>query len=242
MKTLADHEPVQPQRRPVIAPEVLPQRLAEAARYAILLRVAPALRHDVAGLMQPVGMLTKILQRRVQMTEPDLQEITKNLATVGGLVKEATAGCMSAIGWMISGEDTPFNLRSGVNEAVKLLQRELFLADMAVLNDIFDEQASVPQSFVRSAVMGALLAFCDQRTTGHTLQLTLEPTSGSSDASGALLLRMLPGEALNEPVSKASQDKFRKIDWDDVEAMAGSFNVTMARGEGWLRLGLPKTE
>lgn len=220
----------------------LTQRLAQGARYAVLQRIAPVLRHDVAGFMQPVGMLTKVLQRRLQMAEPDLPEIAKNLASVSALVKEASAGCMSAMGWMVSDDATLVNLRNGVNDAVKLLQSELFLADMAVLNDISDEQASAPQSFMRSVVMGALLAFCDQRTAGNTLQVTLEAASGNSDASGALLLRMVLGETAQAPVSKDSHRKLRIIDWQDVEAMAGSCNVVMARGEGWLRLGFPKTD
>ena len=112
------------------APEVLRHRLAEAASYAVLRRIAPALRHDVAGLMQPVGMLTKILQRRVQNPQPDLTEITKNLVSVSALVKEATAGCMNAMGWMSSGEDRPINLQAGVTEAIKLLGPALFGTDL----------------------------------------------------------------------------------------------------------------
>ena len=85
--------------------DVVPDRLAEAACYAVLRRIAPVLRHDVAGFLQPVGMLMTVLQRRVQMPEPDLQAIAKNVASASVLTKEATANCMNAMGWMAMREE-----------------------------------------------------------------------------------------------------------------------------------------
>ena len=225
---------------PLVTPEVLQQRLAEAACYAVLQRISPVLRHDVAGFIQPVGMLTKVLQRRVQMAEPDLHEITKNLASVSALVKEATAGCMHAMGWMISGEDKPVSLQSGVSEAIQLLGPELFGTELELRNGISDEQTSVPQSFLRSILMGALLAFCDHRSAGNILEVTLETGAENSDAHHTLLLRMLPGDTVNTPASTDTDRRFRPIDWQDVKAMADAFSVTMTRGDGWLRLGLPQ--
>lgn len=231
---------VHPELLPLVTPEVLQQRLAEAACYAVLQRISPVLRHDVAGFMQPVGMLTKVLQRRVQMAEPDLREITNNLASVSALVKEATAGCMNAMGWMISGEDKPVSLRSGVSEAIQLLGPELFGTELELRNGISDEQTSVPQSYLRSVLMGALLAFCDHRSAGNILQVTLEAGAENSDAHRALLMRMLPGDTVNTPALGGTNRRSRSIDWQDVQAMADSFNVTMERGDGWLRLGLPQ--
>ena len=54
--------------------DVVPDRLAEAACYAVLRRIAPVLRHDVAGFLQPVGMLMTVLQRRVQMLLTKLEK------------------------------------------------------------------------------------------------------------------------------------------------------------------------
>lgn len=237
MIAIADNEPAQH----AIAPEFLQQRLAEAAHYAVLCRIAPLLRHDVAGLMQPVGMLLMVLQRRIQMTTPDVEAISKNLASVSALTKEATTGCMNAMEWLVSGEDLPVSLRSGVNKAAKLLETEFAAAALEIINGISDEQVTVPQSFLRSVLMGALLAFCDQGTVGNTLQITLESGTGNSDTRG-LLLRMLPGDISTSPASTEINRQSRAIDWPDVEALAGPFNVTMARGEDWLMLSLPEAE
>jgi hypothetical protein len=241
MSTIADKEPAPPADTPSAASELLQQRLAEAANYAVLRRIAPVLRHDVAGVMQPIGMLMMVLQRRMQMTDPDLAAITKNLASVSALTKEATTGCMNAMGWMVSGEGKPVSLRSGVNECIKLLETEFATTALKIVNGISDEQTVVPQNFLRSVVVGALLAFCDQRTAGTTLEVTLNAETGNSDTN-RLLLRMLPGATSTLSASTEMNRQSRNIDWQDIEALAGSFNVTMARGEGWLTLDIPKND
>jgi hypothetical protein len=151
----------------------------------------------------------------------------------------STTGGMNAMGWMASGEDMPVSLRSGVNESIKLLVTEFAAAALEIINGISDEQVRVPQSFLRSVFMGALMGFCDQRTVGTTLHITLEAGAENSDTSDQLLLSMLPGDTSKLPTSTQTNRQSRAIDWQDVDAMAVSFNVTMARGEDWLMLSLP---
>ena len=217
--------------------ESLNDRLAEAACYAVLRRLMPVLRHDVAGVMQPVRMLLMVLERRVQTAEPDLQAIAKNVASVSALTKKASADCISALEWIGSSQDAHVSLRSSVDEAIKLLAMELSANGLELINGIADDSATAPQSFLRSVLMGALLAFCDQRTAGSTLQVTYAAADGNQ--SSRLELRMLPDDAGNLPASLDIVRKYRLIDWPDVQAMARSFSVKMARGDGWLTLELP---
>jgi len=219
---------------------LLQQRLAEAACYAVLRRVAPALRHDVAGFMQPVGMLMMVLQRRVQMPEPDMPAIVNNVTSVSALTKEAATGCLNAIGWMTLREDTAVGLRPGVDEAIKLLAIELASHGLQIVNDIPDSAAEIPESYLRSVLVGALLAFCDQTTTGGSLQIGLEAGSASGIDCRRVMLRSTPGRADSPPAPVDPVRTSRSIDWQDVEAMAGSFGVAMARGEGWMTLDLPE--
>jgi hypothetical protein len=221
------------------AADHLQDRLAEAASYAVLRRIAPVLRHDVAGFMQPIGMLMMVLQRRVQMPEPDLQAIAKNVASVSALTKEATSGCMNAMGWMASRETTGVSLHSSVDEAAKLLAMELSSSGLEISNAIEDESIKVPESFFRSVLMGALLAFCDQRTAGSILRVSLAPPAESGINVARLELRMEPDDTATPAESTAAERKARCIEWADVEAMASTFGAHMSRGEGWLTLDLP---
>lgn len=218
-------------------PDSLNDRLAEAANYAVLRRMMPVLRHDVAGAMQPVRMLLMVLERRMQAPEPDLAAITKNVASLSGLAKQATADCIGALEWIGSSHDAQVSLRSSVDEAIKLLAMELSANGLELVNGIADDAATAPQSFLRSVLMGALLAFCDQRAQGSALQVTY--TAADSHQRGQLRLAMLPDDASKLPASLDIVRKYRLMDWPDVEAMARSFSVKLERGDGWLTLGLP---
>ena len=206
----------------------------------MLRRLMPVLRHDVAGAMQPIRMLLMVLERRVQLPEPDLQAIAKNVTSLNTLTKEASADCINALEWIGSNQDAEVSLRSSVDEAIKLLAMELSANGLELVNGITDDSATAPQSFVRSVLMGALLAFCDQRTEGKTLQVTCV-AAGNQQAS-QLQLRMLAGDAGTPPASLDVVRKYRLIDWLDVEAMAKSFSANLERGDGWLKVDLPKVE
>ena len=220
--------------------ESLNDRLAEAACYAVLRRLVPVLRHDVAGAMQPVRMLLMVLERRVQAPEPDLQAITKNVTSASSLTKQATTDCINALEWIGSSEDRDVSLRSSVDEAIKLLALELSANGLELINGIENDSATAPQSLLRSVFMGALLAFCDQRSAGTALQVTFEAAT-HSHPGGRLQLRMLLDDIQKSPASLDIVRRYRMIGWADVQAMARSFSVKLERGEGWLTLELPKS-
>ena len=216
---------------PSVTPDFLQARLVEAASYAVLHRVAPALRHDVAGVMQPVGMLVMVLQRRVQMPEPDMQAIVKNVTSVCALAKDATTGCMNAMDWMASRQDASVSLHAGADEVVRLLALELSGRGLTAANDIADDKACLPRRFFRSILASALLAWCDQEPGAGVLRI-----SGASDANDAEL--KLQFEADGTALAADAASPQRRIGWDDVEALARASGATLSRGDGWLRLQL----
>ena len=216
---------------------------ADAARYAVLSRVMPALRHDVAGSMQPVRMLLMVLERRLQSADPDLEAIAKNVASISTLTKQASVDVMSVMGWTASNEDVRVSLRSSVDEAIKLLALELTIKKMALVNGITDESATAPQTFLRSVFIGAVLAFCDQCNEGGILQVTFGAAADSQPRGSSplqLQLRMLPDNTGKSHATFDVDRKCRMIEWTDVHAIAQSCGVEMARGDGWLTLSLPK--
>ena len=214
-------------------------RLAEAARYAVLRRVLPVLRHDMAGSLQPVRMLQMVLERRVQSPDPDLAAITNSVISLSALTKQAAADCMAALGWIDSRDDPQVSLRSAVDEVAKLLAMELAVKPLALVNGVADDSVTAPQSFVRSVFIGAVLAFCDQHVSGGTLEVTFQEAAPESQQSGRLQLRMLPSDAGKSPAFPDGVRKPRLIGWRDVQAMAESCGVKMAQGDGWVTLDLP---
>ena len=222
-----------------LSPQGLNDRLAEAACYAVLRRLMPVLRHGVAGAMQPIRIVLVVLERRVQAPEPDLQAIAKNVTTASGLAKQASIDCISALEWTGSSNDAHVSVRSGVDEAIKLLAMELSANALTLDNGISDDLVTAPQSFLRTVFMGALLAFCDQSAAAGTLQVTLEAATDPHSA-GRLQVRLVPDDSGK---SRAAPEdmicRYRLIEWPDVEAMARPFGVKVAQGDGWQTLELP---
>jgi hypothetical protein len=52
-----------------------PGEAAEAARYALLRRLAPSIRHHLVVNLQPIGMIYEVLDRRLRATEPQLDGV-----------------------------------------------------------------------------------------------------------------------------------------------------------------------
>ena len=217
-----------------------PDRLAEAARYAVLNRLLPVLRHDVAGAMQAPRMLLMVLEKRLQAAEPDLLDAAENLKSVSTLTKQATVGCMAALGWIASSDNPCVNLRGSTEEIIALLAMEMSVNGLALTNSIEDDTATAPQAFVRNVFTGALLAFCDQYAGGGTLQVTFKPASAASPMSGQLHLQLATDGIGPPPASAELFRKSRLIEWPDVQAMAQSMGAAMEQGDGWLSVDVPR--
>ena len=87
--------------------------------------------------------------------------------------------------------------------------------------------------------MGALLTFCDQHIDGGISQVNFAAATDSKQPS-QLKLRMLPDDTGKSPASLDLDRKYRMIGYPDVQAMAQSCGVQMARGDSWLTLDLPE--
>ena len=206
-----------------------PQTLAEAARFAVLSRVAPMLRHDMAGALQPLGMVAMVMQRRMQAPEPDLPAVAKNAASITSLTKEAAAGCIDAISWLAPREDPPVSLRRGVEDVLKVLLVELSGCGLEAVNDVPENAASAPQGYFRTVLAAALLAFCDEDTGGGHLHV------GTHAGQAGLVLRLVAAETSVETAGTRP----RCIEWRDVQAITASLGTTFERSEDGVTLGLP---
>lgn len=74
---------------------------AEAARFALLRRLAPTIRHHLVGELQPIGMVTSMLDRRLQGDAPNLTHLRENSAALGKLSRTAASSCMNLMSWRV---------------------------------------------------------------------------------------------------------------------------------------------
>ena len=90
------------------------EQSAEGPRYALLRRLAPALRHQMAGGFQPVTMMAAIIEKRLQAAAPDLPALARTSKDVRQLAITATRASLDLIGWIAPDPEARVPLAQGV--------------------------------------------------------------------------------------------------------------------------------
>jgi hypothetical protein len=197
---------------------VLDLRLEEAARYALLRRITPALRHHLIGALQPIGMLAAMLERRAQAAQPDMPGIQKKSADMGQLSREATASCVDLIGWIAPKTVESISAENGVQECLSVLETDLALRGFVVVNECAGVTALLARSAVRNVFAAALLTLTDSLKSAHEVVLT----AAADGEHVALDLTLRARES--EPMGIGNHT-YRALEWDDVQALARSESV-----------------
>ena len=193
-------------------------RFEEAARYALLRRLTPALRHHLIGALQPIGMLAAMLERRSQAPQPDMPGIQKKSADMALLAREATASCVDLIGWIAPKTIESISAQDGIKECLSVLETDLALRGFAAVNESGGVTSTLSRSAVRNVFSAALLALTDSVTGVHEVTLTAG-TEGEHVVLG-LTLKPREGEAMD-----IGNHTYRAMEWDDVLALARSESV-----------------
>ncbi|MFT5035696.1 MAG: hypothetical protein ACI87L_001542 [Litorivivens sp.] len=191
---------------------------AEAARYALLRRLAPAIRHHLVGELQPIGMIATMLDRRLQSDAPNLTHLRENSAALGQLSRTAASTSMNLMSWLAPKNAAVTPLDSGVLDCLSLLTTEFRFRGLAIVNDVTALPVQLNLMALRSVLPAALLALSDQQAGPADLVLTAHVV----DAGVVLSIRRRPAERSAE--SPPSND-YRALTWDDVSALAQAESV-----------------
>src|SRR5829696_915270 len=94
---------------------------AEAARYGVLRRLAPALKHDMVVNLQAISMMAEVLNARLERGSPAPSEFHSSIAKLNRLARDAVANCLKVAAWLEPGEDEGVRLPEGVEDCLSLL-------------------------------------------------------------------------------------------------------------------------
>jgi hypothetical protein len=216
------------------------KRSAEAARYALLRRLVPAIRHDMAGSFQPVTMLAMIVEKRLLAATPDLSTLVKNCNELRTLALAATHTNLDLIGWMAVDTEARVALGQGIADAVHLVAAELSFRGLRFLNQTEGEATEVRQDHLRGVFMAALLALADGLASPANVLLTATRdgqdmliTITSTDMEASL------GAITPHKEFQIGLSAYRKIDWHDVQAIADIDGLSVIQEAESVLLRLP---
>ncbi len=190
----------------------------ESARYALLRRIAPTLRHHLAGAMQPIGMVSAIMDRRLQAEQPDLGVLRDNSKSISTLARSAASASMSLITWVAPKENGAVSMHEGVEECAGMLATDLAFRGFTVTNTITPSDMATSVFALRSVFTAALIALTDTAPTPAVITISAD----AADGKNRLVISVR-----SEPDAVAADDPraYRKLGWDDVQALASAERV-----------------
>lgn len=207
------------------APNSSLARLAESARYALLRRLAPAIRHDMAGALQPISMVAAMLEKRLQKPDPDLLALGKNVNAINSLAREASQSCMQLMGWLSPKVDEATPITTGVADAIALVATDLSFKGFALVNqtDTLDDAVAVRVSVLRGLFMATLLAMTDSHDGPARVVLAAHTVGDTVVLS--ISLEAMPAD--QGEVLAGMPSAYRSLDWDDVRALAAAESAVL---------------
>jgi hypothetical protein len=211
-------------------PNQLNERLAEAARYALLRRLAPAIRHDMAGALQPISMMASMLEKRMQKSAPDMAVLSGNSAAISVMSREAAATCIDLMTWLAPKEAKPIAVGEGVADCISLLNTDLSFRGFSLVDQTTGVKAEIARSTLRSVFMAALVALTDASDNPACLTLSASVDSAPDSAAdaGPWLVLLLQIEKIEGEPSPDAPHAYRRLQWDDVEMLAQSEQVELS--------------
>ena len=210
----------------------LNHRLAEAARYALMRRLLPAIRHNIAGSLQPVGMMAAMLERRMQAAAPDLVQLGKSSQALNTLSREAVATSLNLMNWLAPKDNDLVALNGAVEESLGMIATELSFRGISVINQTSDRQTSLPRGIFRSVFTASLIALTDTVEGAADVVVTAESTGSRTQ----LTITLEPGSRTGLAGMGVRAPTYRSIDWDDVQALANAEGVSLSHDSNCAQL------
>jgi hypothetical protein len=205
---------------------------AEAARYALLRRLAPSMRHHLVVNLQPIGMIYEVMDRRLRAAEPDLASVHDSAQKINGFARAALASCLDVVTWLAPEENAATGVAEGVRECVGLLATSLGFRGYAVRNECGEPAGQVRRPAMRNVLTAALIHCTDENPPPADLVLT-----ASAEPAGLRLTLVMRKTDGNQGF--ATEAGYRKLDWGDVQALAQAESVRVERDAQALHMVLP---
>jgi hypothetical protein len=210
----------------------VPSLAAEAARYALLRRLAPSFRHHLVVNLQPIGMICEVMDRRLRATTPDLAHVQDSANKINGFAKAALGSCVDVVSWLAPDEAAAVSVDEAVRECSTLLATSLSFRGYALRNEVPELPGLVRRAAIRTLLTGMLLHCTDDRGAPADLVLT----ATAEDGAACLGVEVRGNQGDNSFRGEAS---YRKLEWTDLEALAQAESVQLARGGARVELRLP---
>jgi hypothetical protein len=205
---------------------------AEAARYTLLRRLAPSMRHHLVVNLQPISMVQEIMDRRLRAPEPNLGDVREGAQKISNYSKAALASCVDVVTWLAPDEAAHCTAAQGVAECLSLILTGFTFRGFGLRDEGGDVEGEVRRASFRNVVTGALLWLSDEYSPPAQISIRAE----RANEGLAIVLSLQAG--VGEP-GFGSPPTYRSLTWGDIQALAEADKVTLSREGSTVRVTIP---
>lgn len=207
---------------------------AEAARYGVLRRLGPALKHDMVVNLQAIAMMAEVLNARLERGSPAPAEFQGSIAKLHRLARDAVANCLKVASWIEPGEDEGVRLAEGVDDCLSLLASNFNFRGFVVIKEVPESSFQVSRVVLRHLLIASLITLTDAAQGPCEVRVTAEVKSGMAEITVRIRPRQDEFEGLPYEAS------YRQLEWQDVQALAVAESVELERGNDHITMLLPR--
>lgn len=207
---------------------------AAAARYAVLRRLAPALKHDMVVHLQSVSMVAEVMSARMDKGEVDTAELQDNISRINRLARQAVLSCLKVTEWIDPSADESVPLHDGVAESCGLLQSSLNFRGFTVHNTVAPTEFEVSRVALRNLLPAALLGLAD--AAHSSCKLTVEAHMSTDSAS----VRIFCADHVTAADRHGAGRPHPGLPWADVQALADMESVGLEVSEDCISMRFPR--
>lgn len=211
-----------------------PRAGADAARYSILRRLAPALKHDMVVNLQAVAMMAEVLNARLERGLGNPAELHKSVSKINRLARDAVMTCLDVAAWIEPGEIEGIRLREGVEECLALLAGNLNFRGFGIRNEVPDVDFEVSREALRNLLSASLITLADAGTAPADVLVKAEVSGGCA------VLTVRCEARAGDPDLTPFEVGYRELDWVDVQALAVAESVELLRTADQIVMRMPR--
>jgi hypothetical protein len=206
---------------------------AEAARYGVLRRLGPALKHDMVVNLQAVTMMSEVLGAKLERGVPSQTELQNSVARIHRLVREAVSNCLRVVGWIEPPEDEVISLREGVEESLALVRSNFNFRGFTLRAELPANDFDVSRVLLRHLLLSSLIHLTDD--AGGPGEILVR-----ADIGGGQVVLSVSSQPRPNAEAMPFEAAYRQIDWADVQALAEIESVQLTREKDRIVMRLPR--
>jgi hypothetical protein len=202
-------------------------RRVEAARYALLRRLTLAMRHRMVVHLQPIGLITQVLERRLRDSAPDMARIGEDMGKVNDFARSAVDANLDVVSWLAPEAPKAASLDAGIAECVALLGSHFSFRGFQLRHEAGGGAHQVAQAATRALLPAVLFGVSDDARAPAEIVVRSEREAPAVQVE----VRAAPGRH-----DDGALPPYRPLEWEEIRALAVAEGAHIDRSENAVRL------